>query len=351
MEQKMKCDIPEPIYFDAKWDDKIKILQKKRALIKKGLSYAGYSVLLLTPLRFIYKRIIRFYELALLPSLFSFSKQDIKKITKSFNSFWYTKDKASIKDHYIATPLKIKTPDRVILDATFIKHKKANDNTPTIIIFQPNNSIYKNQKFNWILKDFIKHDKICNLLYFDYRGCGESSGHPKNSKQLFIDGASAYQFVKDQIKTPINKIYFYGFSLGGAVSAHVKHIYNNDGKYINERSFSCTDQIIDVHISAWLTKLTKIGAKRIGWIFNPDKIWKNLQGEKLLIYHPEDPLMQRANLYNSISKKLDTSTTVLKLNIVNDNTIVNNHHNEPIFHYLDENGYLAHDSIINFLIN
>lgn len=56
-----------------------------------------------------------------------------------------------------------------------------------------------------------------DVLVFDYRGYGRSSGRP-GEKGLYADAEAAYNFLVSEKKIPAEKIVLYGESLGGAVA-------------------------------------------------------------------------------------------------------------------------------------
>jgi uncharacterized protein len=56
-----------------------------------------------------------------------------------------------------------------------------------------------------------------NLLVFDYRGYGESSGRPSENG-LYRDAEAAYRYLREQRDIPPDRIVVFGHSLGSAVA-------------------------------------------------------------------------------------------------------------------------------------
>lgn len=61
------------------------------------------------------------------------------------------------------------------------------------------------------------YDLGINMLVFDYRGYGKSSGSPSESG-LYEDAGAAYRYLTERRKIPKDTIVLYGESLGGAVA-------------------------------------------------------------------------------------------------------------------------------------
>jgi hypothetical protein len=67
-----------------------------------------------------------------------------------------------------------------------------------------------------IIRDF--HELGFNVLIFDYRGYGESSGSP-GEEGTYRDAMAAWRFLTETRRMPPQSIVFFGESLGGAVAA------------------------------------------------------------------------------------------------------------------------------------
>lgn len=62
------------------------------------------------------------------------------------------------------------------------------------------------------------HDLGLNVLIFDYRGYGESSGSP-GEEGTYRDATAAWRHLTESRRIPATSIVFFGESLGGAVAA------------------------------------------------------------------------------------------------------------------------------------
>jgi fermentation-respiration switch protein FrsA (DUF1100 family) len=59
-----------------------------------------------------------------------------------------------------------------------------------------------------------------NLLAFDYRGYGESGGSPSEAG-LYRDAEAAYEYLRDTLAVPPERIVLFGHSLGSAVAVEL----------------------------------------------------------------------------------------------------------------------------------
>jgi fermentation-respiration switch protein FrsA (DUF1100 family) len=79
----------------------------------------------------------------------------------------------------------------------------------------------------------------CNVLFFDYRGFGRSTGRPSFSG-VVSDGVTASRF-HDRLRPPHLPAILYGFSLGGAVAAQVMKYHRFDGLVLQSTFTSLVD--------------------------------------------------------------------------------------------------------------
>ena len=115
-----------------------------------------------------------------------------------------------------------------------------------------------------------------NILMFNYRNTGGSTGKPTSYKDLVIDGLAQIDYLLSQGVKPEN-ITLYGHSLGGAVATEVAaHMHAQDkpaGRLFVDRSFT---RISDVIPS--LKFITKPLLYMAGWNFNPINAMKRMDG-------------------------------------------------------------------------
>jgi fermentation-respiration switch protein FrsA (DUF1100 family) len=63
-----------------------------------------------------------------------------------------------------------------------------------------------------------------NILLFDYRGYGKSTGAPSETG-LYTDALAVYDYVRKRNDLNQEKIFLFGRSLGGAVALHLGKIF------------------------------------------------------------------------------------------------------------------------------
>ncbi len=87
---------------------------------------------------------------------------------------------------------------------------------------------------------------------------------------------------------------FYGLSLGGAIASLTQGLNPKKwiGRHINERSFASSDRIVDERFGKGImAKILNQVFKILGYSANPSESFKSLKGPKMVIYHPEDPVI------------------------------------------------------------
>ena len=77
-----------------------------------------------------------------------------------------------------------------------------------------------------------------NILLFDYRGYGRSSGPFPNEKRVYEDAETAWQYLTEQLKIPANYMIIYGRSLGGAIALNLATEHPNAASTITEATFT-----------------------------------------------------------------------------------------------------------------
>lgn len=129
-----------------------------------------------------------------------------------------------------------------------IKHK--GHENPKYLIYFPGNDEFIEGRSNSLMK--MAETLNVNVITFNYRGKGKSSGIPKCSNDI-IDDSKSYidSIINDGVK-PEN-ILFYGKCFGGAIASVVACKYHEENKEVslfNDRSFKdisslCTGLLID----------------------------------------------------------------------------------------------------------
>lgn len=290
--------------------------------------------------------------------------------------------------HYRPEPIIVRTPDNVLIRGTFYRSTRTQENDiPTLIVSQPNAAMQKAGAVDWILeKGADQRLAPFHLVAYDYRGVGESESVPLFAKQLALDGESIHQCVFERFQISENNIRHFGRSLGGAVSALVRQIHASNAPYVNSHSFSSltawvedTDFIhkfvhgspehqdempVGLHsfieeigLPGWLVSLLQAILsveffqewgrwllEICGWGF--DEVSPALQaiGENaLVIYDPEDPLIQHAGAYTSVAEEQRLAVTTSRP--------VANHHNAAPELLIDGHGAPVTDKMLTYLLS
>ncbi len=231
-----------------------------------------------------------------LPAAHFISKAHLEKAKEKFNHFWFgptVDENRLVREHFYIEPHTVITPDGAELKATLIRHKEATQTTPTVIYFCANFQLSIETPL-WPLEKAIETHSIYNFVLFDYRGVGESTGTFSSARDLIVDGSSIVDWVERYVGTPSDQIHFYGLSLGGAI-ASLTHALNPKkwiGRHVNERSFASSDKMINERFGGGFVARCLNQIFRLqGYSANPSEAFKRLQGPKMVIYHPQDPVI------------------------------------------------------------
>lgn len=217
------------------------------------------------------------------------SEADIQRTIRQFDLRWNSPAYATT---FQRTPLRMTTPDGVELAGTFIRHRGATADTPTVVLFQPNACISKYDLWwKWMAEYCIHRGRACNFVLFDYRGTGASGGRPECINDLILDGDTVMQFVENSLGIRRDKTIVYGWSLGGGISAKTLSLRNFEGRYINERSFRDTESVIHSNVIRGLAHFYAFMGRRFGWELNSLEACERIRARKLIIHHREDEVI------------------------------------------------------------
>ncbi len=350
-----------PNHFQAKWESALthlKPLQNTSPAAKNEIQNSRVSHQFIDTITFglapwIRKQLAQVDDLAkeiILPA--ARESEENKKVYKAaFEAFWYGPVRSANREfraHFQASPHTIDTPDgKSRLKATLFRSRTADASTPTLIYFQPNGCISAQESDRWLLKKSIEKNTPMNFVVFDYRAVGESTGIFNSTNDLLIDGASIVQWVRTALRTPDDRIHFYGYSLGGAIAAQTKALFRDQltGRMVSERSLSSSYDMISaivhsqikprlrpifrplcyllVPLAAWLIRIRGYGIDAVG-------AFKNLKGKKLVVYHPLDPVIP---FEASLARRVQTLPHLELLLKQPSPEIIENHHCEPLSSY------------------
>jgi hypothetical protein len=287
---------PYPLTFKAVWTNENKHLDE--SLFEKATRYALF--------------ILNRLSTAIIVPSTRLSARNIEAINCRFETGWthpVSAEEKLLKDNFRPVPIEVTTPDGIAIHGTFFKNTAATDSSPTVIFFQPNAIVSKHGAFDWILAQAALQEIPYNFVYFDYRGCGEKNNKPRSAKDLQLDGEGIYQFVKDKLRVPPKDIHFYGYSLGGGISANIKAMHKEcTGNYVNERSFTAINEAMKNVLHRFIACAAGV-ISLLNWNIKAAKAIENLKGKTLIVHHPQDELMKKgASLYRHIFEQRAASS-------------------------------------------
>jgi hypothetical protein len=142
---------------------------------------------------------------------------------------------------------KVITHDHCELDTIEINHQAQNDRPP----HEKEYIIYFNGRWGCYEKSidkiiYMANDLQANVVTFNYRSVGKSTGKAYSKKDLYTDGIAQVQRLLDQGVNP-ELIVLRGYSLGGAIATKVTKYFHSQGIKINvfnERSLSNVIHVI-----------------------------------------------------------------------------------------------------------
>lgn len=197
--------------------------------------------------------------------------------------------------------------DGVIVWASSRDGKKENYTGRNWILYLNGNG--ETYEMNIDFLNWYTEETGCNLISFNYRGVGESSGFPNRFKDLIIDADAVFQHLERQ-GVASNQILIHARSLGGAVGVALRALHR-DGPICNERSLLSWEA---VNSSG---KVQNLYLKAMGWDIQPLKYWELIQGCKWIIVSPTDEVIDfhEASFYEGLRRTLGLSEEELEKRI------------------------------------
>ncbi len=222
----------------------------------------------------------------------------------------------SNSDHF-SLPIDEKTT----IDGYFFKVPDANQ---TIIFFHGNGgNITSELGYVETLRSLNK-----NIVTFDYRGYGKSTGSLTKESDLYDDSEKVYKYILDKYKLKPQNIVFWGHSLGGAIATEMA-TRHKVGKLVIVSSFSSLREmmfpVLRYTIPSFFVK----------YKFNSLSKIENIDCPILIIHSTEDeiiPFINGENLFSKIKNKGE----ILE---------IKGNHNTGFYDYFEEN----RESIQKFL--
>jgi pimeloyl-ACP methyl ester carboxylesterase len=165
-------------------------------------------------------------------------------------------------------------------------HFKFNPNNPVVLFCHGNSGNISNRGY---IIDFCKQYRL-NLVLFDYRGYGLSSGHRPSIQSILDDGITAYQYTS-QYYSPEN-IIVWGESLGGSVAIYIASRCKCRSLLLMS-TFSSLDDIVryDPDFPWWLSGPLSVLIKNILGNLPSKEYIKNVKCPVVIIHSPKDDVI------------------------------------------------------------
>lgn len=160
----------------------------------------------------------------------------------------------------------------------------------------------------------LSEDVGANVLAFNYRGVGMSSGKPASIKDWVEDGQYVLQYLeKNGVKA--EDITIYGHSLGGGIASDVYKKQKEKPSLVMESSPSTLAKAIKSKRGTF----AGVAAMLFNWDFNSYKVIKNAdsasQEHIALVVNRRDPTVryQEASLYKKLAKEGRGKLQIVKI--------------------------------------
>jgi hypothetical protein len=270
-------------------------------------------------------------------------------------------DMEALRARYTLNPLQVHTQDDVTLCGMhFQDHRAASHpQARTLIVFGGNGELYKIGASAWLFKLLAHSSTPFNIVMFDLRECGYSTG-VAHAQGLVLDGETIYQYVKSTLQVSEDHIDLCGFSLGAAIATLVKAKHpHTQGSLISNRSFQSLDHAVQgifnrfsKPFSQFFGLLASKLTHTAGWALNPLEAWETISSPKMVICHPEDPVVSHsASLEQGLEKhNLLNACVHIQLHQKDPLLSISNHHVQPLSFYNDQHGQDAETVIFHFLV-
>jgi uncharacterized protein len=175
-------------------------------------------------------------------------------------------------------PLRIPTPDSLKLGAWIVPAAQRDSTGMWLLICHGN---YGNIGYGQ-RPEFYSYlrDVGVNLLAFDYRGFGDSDGVATESG-VYTDARAAYDFLRDSLGVPPERIILFGHSLGSSVAIELAQHVPAAGLVVEGAFTSVVDRGAELYP---FLPVRLVAASKFGSIERVPK----LKLPKLFLHSPED---------------------------------------------------------------
>lgn len=207
-------------------------------------------------------------------------------------------------------------------DEIFIHEKATKVDLNALVIYPSEPSKRWILVFNGMGDQYTNHtgalkkladDSQANILTFDYRSVGKSTGKATSMEDLIHDGEMALNFlIKGQQINPKN-ILFYGHSMGGGVAAKLHQKVNHPGPFLSESSFSTFAAAISLKRGRLMGFLVKL----FNWDLDATKLFKSdqLRGKGFIVNRRDPIVKYEISLYKHLKKNLPQGTSITRIKI------------------------------------
>ena len=169
------------------------------------------------------------------------------------------KRKRALIEVYGGRPVQIRTPDGVLLDAVLFVAPDQELSSSVVIHLNANMQLMEAAASAGLIQMYHQHQ--VNVLLFNYRGVGLSSGSISRDGVL-VDAESVFQFVHNGLHVPEDRIVVHARSIGGGVGLGLAKLHPRIA-ICSERSFASLQQVIRIVLSKALgiwTQTTMLSA-------------------------------------------------------------------------------------------
>ncbi len=283
-----------------------------------------------------------------------------------FRQFWYGElgthrdadEQRFLRERYSMKEYAVCTPDNALLQAYCYKHAQADQDTPTVLLFNTNGTHAIQEPFLFLIFETAAGSTPCNFVSFDYRTVGNSTGELHTANDLFIDGNTMVQFIEKELKTPKDKIILYGWSVGGGVAANGAHDCNSP--IVLDRTFSTISKVMASGLTFplffWLPPILRMAEWEIDTAA-PIKEMQKKGRPVLVVHHPGDPVIKNtANIYAALDHSLLSSLCLGTESLIPffERIFIKNHHMASLFSYeitQDDQPVRASKAVMDFILN